>query len=32
MCRADVLRNTIRFSLEPAQPEGLAGIRLVRNQ
>ncbi len=32
MCRPDVLRNTKRFSLEKIDKEGLAGIRLVRNQ
>ncbi|MCF6366021.1 MAG: formylglycine-generating enzyme family protein [Bacteroidales bacterium] len=32
MCRPDVLRNSRRFNLEPSQEEGLAGIRLVKNQ
>ncbi len=32
MCRPDVLRNSRRFNLEPSQKEGLAGIRLVKNQ
>lgn len=32
MCQPDVLRLTKRFNLEPAAKEGLAGIRLVRNQ
>lgn len=32
MCKADVLRNTRRFNLEPNNEAGLTGIRLVRNQ
>lgn len=32
MCRSDVLRNSRRFNLDPSQEEGLAGIRLVKNQ
>jgi formylglycine-generating enzyme required for sulfatase activity len=32
MCRPDVLRNTKRFYLDPTSEDGLAGIRLVRNQ
>ncbi len=32
MCRSDVLRNSRRFNLDPGQTEGLAGIRLVKNQ
>jgi formylglycine-generating enzyme required for sulfatase activity len=32
MCQPDVLRITRRFNLEPNAQEGLAGIRLVRNQ
>ncbi len=32
LCRSDVLRNTRRFELEPNNTDGLAGIRLVKNQ
>ena len=32
MCRPDVLRNSRRFNLDPAQTDGLAGIRLVKNE
>lgn len=32
MCRSEVLRNTKRFYLEPNNEDGLAGIRLVKNQ
>ena len=32
MCRADVLRNTRRFNLREDNEDGLAGIRLVRNE
>jgi sulfatase modifying factor 1 len=32
MCQPDVLRITRRFNLEPGAKEGLAGIRLVKNQ
>lgn len=32
MCRPDVLRNTRRFNLESNASEGLAGIRLVKNE
>jgi formylglycine-generating enzyme required for sulfatase activity len=32
MCRADLLRNTRRFNLEKNSSEGLAGIRLVKNE
>ncbi len=32
MCRPDVLRNSRRFNLDKNSKEGLAGIRLVRNQ
>ena len=32
MCRPDVLRNSRRFNLDKSSNEGLAGIRLVKNE
>ena len=32
MCRPDVLRNSRRFNLDKSSNEGLAGIRLIKNE